>query len=147
MYNNILYPIDLQATTYTLTLPTAIEYARTFDATLHVMTVAPDFGMSIVGNFFPKDAEDKIIDQVRGALHEFTEKHIPEDIKVHHIVGQGTVYESIINASQKIDADLIIMGAHRLEIKQYLLGPNAARVVRHSDRPVLVIRDPDTYTS
>ncbi len=145
MYKNILYPVDLQASTWKLTLPTAITFSKTFDATLHAMTVAPDFGMSIVGNFFPKDAEEKIIEQVQNALHEFTETNINEDIKLRHIVGQGVVYESIINAAKKIDADLIIMGAHRTELKEYLLGPNAARVVRHSDRPVLVIRDPKMY--
>jgi len=42
---------------------------------------------------------------------------------------------------QKIDADLIVLGANRPDLKDYLLGPNASRVVRHSARSVLVVRD------
>ena len=60
---------------------------------------------------------------------------------MQHIVKTGNVYESIIVAAKKIDCDLIIMSAHRPDLKDYLLGPNAARVVRHSDRSVLVVRD------
>ena len=59
---------------------------------------------------------------------------------MQHIVTAGNVYESIINVGKKIHADLIVMSAHRPELKDYLLGPNAARVVRHSDRSVLVVR-------
>ena len=33
------------------------------------------------------------------------------------------------------------MSANRPELKDYLLGPNAARVVRHSDVSVLVVRE------
>ncbi len=33
------------------------------------------------------------------------------------------------------------IGSHRPELKDYLLGPNAARVVRHANCSVLVVRD------
>lgn len=140
MYKHILLPIDLNEKKQ-MTLPVALEYAKQFNAQLHVMTVVPDFGMSIISQYFPGNADDKIIAGAKDALHKFTAEHIPEGIKVQHVVGQGTVYEVIIDTAARVNADLIIMGAHRPDLKDYLLGPNAARVVRHSDRSVLVVRE------
>ena len=140
MYKHILLPVDLNEKKQ-LAMPVAIEYAEKFGAQLHLMTVVPDFGMSIISQYFPNNTDDKIIDGAKQALHEFSKQHIPEGIKVQHIVGQGTVYEVIIETARKIDCDLIVMGAHRPDLKDYLLGPNAARVVRHSDRSVLVARE------
>ena len=68
-------------------------------------------------------------------------EHIPNDIKVQHIIGQGTVYEVILKMAKKTKCDLIVIGAHRPELKDYLLGPNAARVVRHADCSVMVVRE------
>ena len=56
-------------------------------------------------------------------------------------MGQGTVYEVILKMAKKTNCDLIVIGAHRPELKDYLLGPNAARVVRHADCSVMVVRD------
>lgn len=140
MYKHILLPIDLDEKKQ-ITLQPAVDYAKAFGAQLHVMTVVPDFGMSIISQYFPGNSDDKIINAAKEALHHFTKKHIPEGIKLQHIVAQGTVYEVIIETAKKINADLIIMGAHRPDLKDYLLGPNAARVVRHSDKTVLVVRE------
>ena len=144
MYKDILLPIDLEHdSSWKNALPVSIEYAQAFNSTVHVMTVIPDSGMSIVNHYFSKDAVKKIIDETQKKLHEFVADNIPDDITVQHIVTTGNVYESIISTAQQIDADLIIMSAHRPELKDYLLGPNAARVVRHSDKSVLVVREPN----
>lgn len=140
MYKHILLPIDLDEKEQ-MTLQPAIEHARAFGAQLHVMTVVPDFRMSIISQYFPGSSDDKIIAATQEALKAFTKEHVPEGIPVQHIVAQGTVYEVIIETAKKINADLIIMGAHRPDLKDYLLGPNAARVVRHSDKTVLVVRE------
>ncbi len=140
MYKHILLPIDLDEKQQ-MTLAPAIEQAKAFGAQLHVMTVVPDFRMSIISQYFPGQSDDKIIAGTQEALKAFTKEHVPADIPVQHIVAQGTVYEVIIETAKKINADLIIMGAHRPDLKDYLLGPNAARVVRHSDKTVLVVRE------
>jgi nucleotide-binding universal stress UspA family protein len=141
MYKEILLPVDItEDDINTKALETAVEYAMAFDSTLHVMTVVPDSGMAMVSQYFSKDTVQKIMDSTNKALHKFVEDNIPKKIKVQHIVTAGNVYESIIATAKKIDADLIVMSAHRPELKDYLLGPNAARVVRHSDRSVLVVR-------
>ncbi len=142
MYKNILFPVDVtEQTSWHLALPVVLELVEAFAPKLHVMTVVPEFGMSIVGQFFPSNAEEQLIKGATEALHNFTEQHIPDTIPIRHVITQGTVYECIIETADRVDADLIIMAAHRPELKDYLLGPNAARVVRHSTRSVLVVRD------
>lgn len=142
MYKDILLPIDLSSeSSWDIALPVAIEYCQKFGSRLHVLTVVPNFGMSIVGNFFPDDFEAKAIQETNTKLHKFVSENIPKDVKVQHIVGHGTVYSEILSISEEVKCDLIIMSSDSPELKDYLLGPNAARVVRHSDRSVLVVRD------
>ena len=43
-------------------------------------------------------------------------------------------------AANRLGCDLIVVGAHRPELGDYLLGPNAARIVRHADQSVFVVR-------
>ena len=57
------------------------------------------------------------------------------------LIGAGyTIYSEIVELAKEMDADLVVMVSHRPELKDFLLGPNAARVVRHAECPVLVIR-------
>lgn len=141
MYKNILFPVDVsEPDSWQASLKVALEFARQFGSTLHVLAVVPDLGMSLVAQYFPANAESKIVEETTRALHQFTERNIPQDVPHRHIVAKGAVYQGIIGTADKIGADLILMEAHRPELKDYLLGPNAAKVVRHSDRSVLVVR-------
>jgi len=142
MFKHILLAVDLEAEeSWKKMVPEAVSYASHAHATLHVMTVLPDFGMSIVGSFFPSNHEEKMLQEMNKRLHNFVKENIPTDIKVQHIVGHGTAYEEILRIEKKISSDLIIIGAHRPTMQDYLLGPNAARVVRHAHCSVLVVRD------
>lgn len=142
MYKNILLAVDLaHDESWIRSVPTAVEYAKAFGATLHVATIVPDFGMSIVATHFPADFEEKALEESSRQLHAFTKKHIPSDIKVQHIVGCGTAYEEILRISEETKCDLIVLGAHRPEMKDYLIGTNSARIVRHANCSVLVVRD------
>lgn len=51
-----------------------------------------------------------------------------------------TLYDAILKEADRIDADAIVVGAHRPQLRDYLVGPNAARVVRHARQSVFVIR-------
>ena len=141
MYKNILLPIDLnQESSWAKALPTAVEMCQTFGSSLHVMNVVPDFGMSVVGTYFPEGFEDKALEGARAELHEFVRQNVPDAVKVQHIIGHGSVYDEILRVAKEIKADLILLAAQRPELKDFLLGPNAARVVRHFEGSVLVVR-------
>ncbi len=141
MYANILVSVDLgQSENETRAIETAVDYARLFGATLHVMTVVPDYGMSLVGGFFPKEHEQQAIDHANAALHEFTAQHVPKEIRHRHIVAHGSIYREILRYADEVKADLIVLSASRPGPEDYLIGPNAARVVRHARISVLVVR-------
>ncbi|MEX2454882.1 MAG: universal stress protein [Rhodospirillaceae bacterium] len=141
MYNDILLPIELgNDSSWKNALPVAVGLCKAFEATLHVMTVVPEYGSPMVAQFFPEDHEAKMRNTANAVLHGFVADNVPEGIRVQHIVGEGTIYKTIIETAETIGADLIVMASHRPELQDYLLGPNAARVVRHSGKSVLVVR-------
>jgi len=142
MFKHILLPVDLgEESSWKKTVPVAIDQCKSSGAKLSMLTVIPDFGMSIVGQYFPDNYEKDVAKKILEQLHTFVKQQIPEDIRVKHIVGEGSVYEVILNIAEEIKPDLIIMSSHRPELKDYLLGPNSARVVRHATCSVLVVRE------
>lgn len=53
---------------------------------------------------------------------------------------KGQTSQAILAAGEEVKADLIIVASHRPGLSDYLLGSTAARVVRHAQCSVLVIR-------
>lgn len=142
MYRKILLPIDLsEEKSWAKALPTAIASAKAFGAELWIMTVVPDFGMSIVAQHFPPDFEETAMKEATERLADFVDRNVPSDTPVHRLVGHGSIYGEILASAKTVGADLIIMGSHRPALQDYLLGPNAARVVRHASQSVMVVRD------
>lgn len=141
MYKEVLLAIDLNdVESQRKAVETAIDLARAFGPRLHVQTVVPSFGMSMVAAYFPQGFEEKALESANQALHDFVKQNFPEDVTVQHIVSQGTIYQEILDCAEQIGADLIVMASHRPELQDYLIGPNAARVVRHANCSVLVVR-------
>lgn len=142
MYKDILLAVDLgEEGSWRKAMTTAVEYARAFGSRLHVMTVLPDFGMSVVSQYFPKDHMDRMIAEADQRLHALVAEKVPGEVPVQHIVKQGTVYEAVVSTAAEIAADLIVIGSHRPELRDYFIGPNSDRVVRHAACSVLVVRD------
>ena len=56
------------------------------------------------------------------------------------IVEIGSIYEKTLEASKVCGADLIVVGAHKPDLADRIIGPNAARIARHADVSVLVAR-------
>lgn len=141
MYKDILLPVDLgDESSWNKALPKAVEMCRAGGGNLHVLTVLPDFGMTVVGQYFPDGYEKDVADNMMKALKAFVADKVPEGVSVRHIVGEGTVYEVILRMAREIGADLIVTAAGRPDLKEYLLGPNAARVARHAAASVLIVR-------
>jgi nucleotide-binding universal stress UspA family protein len=142
MFKEILLPVDLgNPETQKRAIDTAVELARAFDCRLHVMTIVPDLGESVVSSFFPVDFQEKAMEAANQRLHAFVAERIPEGIKVQHIVAHGSIYGQIVDFAKKINADVIVMASHRPALRDYLLGPNAAQVTRNADCSVMVVRD------
>ena len=142
MYRNVLVPIDLSDEhSWRKALPTATALCRTFQARLHAIAVVPDFGLPIVGQYFPEGYEDRLRQQAAKRLKVLVAAQVPEDVPTRRIVAEGKIYREILNTAKSIPADLIVMGSHHPELKDYLLGPNADKVMRHADCSVMVVRE------
>jgi nucleotide-binding universal stress UspA family protein len=142
MYRNILVPVDLSDKhSWRKALPTAISLCETFEAKLHLITVVPEFGLPMVGQFFPEGYEAKLRQQAAKQLKEFAAQQVPGAIECRRIVAEGKIYREILKAADAIQADLVVMGSHRPELADYLLGPNADKVTRHAKCSVMVVRE------
>ena len=83
--------------------------------------------------FFLKLAEKK--------FKEFLDKPFLEGIKVTPIVKHFKVFSEVSDVAREHDADLIVMGSHGVSgLKEIFVGSNTEKVVRHSDVPVLVVK-------
>lgn len=141
MYRDILVSVDLDAAEVERrAIETAVDYARVFGATLHVMTVVPEYGLSMVGSYFPEGHERESLARADAALHDFARRFVPEAIRHRHIVAHGSIYREILRMAETVGADLIVLSAARPGPEDYFIGPNAARVVRHAKVSVLVVR-------
>ena len=142
MFSIILVPIDLtEPDSSKRALDAAFHMARDYKSAMHVMTVVPDFGMSIVGGYFPEGFEQKALDGTRQRLDAFMQEAVPDDIEVKGHVAHGSIYEEILRIAKEVGANVIVMASHHPAMRDYLIGPNAARVVRHATQSVLVVRD------
>ncbi|MEM1288210.1 MAG: universal stress protein [Pseudomonadota bacterium] len=141
MYDHLLVPVDLgNADASEKALRSASQIARDYDATLHIMTVVPTLD-SFASTFFPEGHSSAMYASAQEALHAYTDAAELVGIAVQHVVAQGAIYDQILSIAEKVDADLIVMASHRPELSDYLLGPNAAKVVRHARCSVMVVRD------
>ena len=140
MFKTILLPIDLaEKASWQRSLPAALNLCGS-DGVLHVITVLPDFGMAMVGTYFQEGFEEHALHDLGEHLTGWVNENIPGDVEVHPHVMHGRVYDQIIAAADKLNVDAIVMSSHRPELTDYLLGPNASRVVRHAKQSVFVVR-------
>ncbi len=141
MFQRILLPIDLgEESSWAKALPAALVHARADNASLHVLTVVPDFGEAMVGAYFPPDFAEQTLARAHADVEAFCAERVPKDAAVTAMVRAGRIYDEILKAAQEIDADLIVMASHRPALTDYLIGPNAERVMRHANCSVLVVR-------
>lgn len=124
-------------------LQKAWQLATLSDARLAVVTVLPDFGMSIVGSFFKEGAAELAMKDAATSLHSLITSTLGAlpDSKIAHIVRQGSTYREILKAAKTFEAGLIVMGAQRSDNHDGGIGPNAARVMRQAKCSVMVLRD------
>ena len=133
MYELILIPLALDQGHAS----NAIALARTLIkdggkiVALHVIDELPGYASYYIGNFdrdkIRQAAKDKLAERIGG-----------EDIKT--VVKTGHPGRTITDYADQIGADCIIVGSHKPGIADILLGSTAARVVRHANCSVHVLR-------
>jgi nucleotide-binding universal stress UspA family protein len=84
-------------------------------------------------NTIKKRAEDMIDELVQSIGHQ--------DFTIKGIIEEGDPSIQIINTSNKLNVDLIVLGSKGTsKIGRYLIGSVANKVVQYAHKPVMVVR-------
>ncbi|EGC95262.1 stress-induced protein, ATP-binding protein [Escherichia fergusonii ECD227] len=117
--------------------------AKIDDAQVHFLTVIPSLPYyASLGLAYSAElpAMDDLKAEGKSQLEDIIQKfNIPTD-RIHIHVAEGAPKDKILELAKTLPADLIIIASHRPDITTYLLGSNAAAVVRHAECSVLVVR-------
>ena len=146
----ILVPIDLEhQSSWKKALPSAVDQGRVLGGKVWVMTVVPhmvgglDWRYAIRGEEHGSLAYDikDLTKQAEKRLKELAGQHMSKDQLGGVIAKHGTIYEEVVQTAEDLGVDLIVMAAHRPSLKDYLIGPNTARVARHANCSVQIVRE------
>lgn len=143
MYKNIIIPVDLNDTkhSYKVVFQPALNFFHAFDSTIHLVHIIPDWGMKTIQDYLPKHwlAEQK--EKCNQRFQKIIDEYIPAEASVKCHVDRGAIYDKIISYAEANKGDLILLSAVRPQLQDYMLGPNASKIVRHSSISVMVVRD------
>ena len=140
MYSSILIAVDLdEPSSWEKSVPTALALSRCFPAKVALVHVVPDSLLALQAQWSGL-ALREIVESTRIRLAKLADE-CTEGVEVEKYVATGSVYGGILEAAEHYDTDLIVLASHRPEMKDYLLGANASRVVRHARCSVMVVRD------
>ena len=143
MHQSILIPIDInEESSWKNVLKVVSTYFTDSTKTIHLATVVPrEEALGVLSQFIPKGFEQKQLDFAKSKLEALSAQlEISPDQCKHH-VSSGNTYVEVLKLAETCKADLIVLASHRPELKDYLLGPNAARILRHSNCSVFVVRN------
>ncbi len=140
MFKTILVPVDLgEVEMAQPAIDKAVELAQTTGGSLrliYVRTIVPVTYME----FMPPTFDEEQQGEAEKRLAELAAKvKLPSD-RVSAVVRLGSVYNEVLDEAEKTGADLVVVGSHRPTMATYLLGSNAATIVRHAKCSVLVVR-------
>lgn len=139
MYDRILVPVDLdEPSSWSKALPAAVTLARCFSARLTLATVVSD---AVAGRAaqWSAIAYQELVDVAKAKLGQLAPR-VTELGEIETRVGAGSIYGGILALADECDIDLIVLASHRPKMKDYFIGANASRVVRHARCSVMVVR-------
>ena len=140
MIETILVAVDLEDTALTeRMLAVTQDFAQLKGAEVTLIYVATDIPPAAAIQL-PSDYRDRTSSTVSRQLGHLVGKlNLPAGpAKV--AIRFGSIYREILAQAKADKSDLIIIGCHKPDLADFLLGPNAARVVRHATCSVFVVR-------
>lgn len=139
MYSKILVGVDIdEPGSCAKPISTALALADCFGAQVALAYVVPEQVLVLQAQWSAPSVRS-IMDHARTRLMKIARENCAGR-QVQELVSSGPVYAGLIEAGERFAADLIVLASHRPEMKDYLLGANASRVVRHAKCSVMVVR-------
>lgn len=141
LFNTILVPLDLhKKADNDIILTTAVDIAEKYGSKLiFVNVIDVDLDSTLVDRF--NDVKAHYAINAERQLQKLVSGNVPAELNAEFKVVSGRSYSKVVAAADELGADLIIVAAHKKGMKEFLLGMTAARVVRHAECSVLVVRD------
>jgi nucleotide-binding universal stress UspA family protein len=140
MFRTILVPVDIDdVETSRPALDRAVALAEASGGTIrliYVRSLVPVSFMEFVPPTFDTAQQGEAEKRLTALVQTL---RLPKEL-VSSVVTVGGVYHDVLQEADKIGADLIVVGSHRPTMATYLLGSNAASIVRHAKCSVLVVR-------
>lgn len=136
MYKSILLPIDLSEMERGKMIIDVAQKLATKDTKIRLLNVVIDIPAYVAAEV-PKEV---IKTATRTAKETLDALVRAAGIKADAEVRSGKPGPTILTSADECGADLIIVGSHKPGLQDYFLGSTAARVVRHAQCSVLVMR-------
>ncbi len=141
-YKRLLVPIDFSDASVAA-LSTALDLAHSLDAeirTIHVHQLQVPY-VGDGGFYVPEMDEDEVLEERRNELDTFIKQQGDSDINIMQEVRLGDPETEINEIADEYQVDMIVMGTHgRSGLSHLLMGSVTESVLRHTNVPVLVIR-------
>ncbi|TCI91768.1 universal stress protein [Tenacibaculum sp. M341] len=137
----ILVPIDFSEQSENA-LKTAAVFAKKFDFEIVIVHML-EFSQAIISGS-AQSAQETVfyLKLTERRLNEFLDKSYLKDIKITPVIKHYKVFSELNELSREENIDLIIMGSQGASgIKELFVGSNTQKVIRHSEVPILVIKD------
>ncbi|CAM4093804.1 universal stress protein [Serratia silvae] len=142
MYKTILVPVDLAEDVLTEhALEHVVYLAKMSGAKVHFFHALPDASAFVTAySFGIKEFENQAeVKAVEGLKKLMAEIDLPLE-RLSYTISFGSPRDEVLQLAEEIEADLIVIGSRRPSVKTYLLGSNAAAIVRHAKISVMVVR-------
>ncbi|MEM6943170.1 MAG: universal stress protein [Pseudomonadota bacterium] len=138
----ILVPVDVEfEASWRLGMPEAMAAAKRQGSEIHLLAVLPDFGMSLVGQYFPANFKEETSTHAREALDKIANEMLGDAVKWQSHATHGGVVDTILSFVDELQPRLVVMAAHAPSIMHDLLaGSHADRVAARAPCSVLIVR-------
>ena len=137
MYKSILVPLDGSNLAEAI-LPEIEKMAASMRARIILLRVCR---AHVFPGKDPTKAEVEVIREAEKYLNEIAKQLTTKGLDAEIHVRYGDVADEILSHSKRNEIDLISMSTHgRSGLGRWLLGSVAEKIVRHSEKPVLLLR-------
>ncbi len=145
MFKHILVPVDGSPTSLAA-IDKAIALAKSFGSTVTAIYVIDPYPFTGVGADFAY-GQDQYLSAAKAEANaaieavsaRLTAASVPVDTRV---IEAHAVWRGILEASEAVSADLVVMGSHgRRGLEKLVLGSVTQSVLSHTKLTTLVVRD------
>jgi nucleotide-binding universal stress UspA family protein len=103
------------------------------------MTILPQYGTTAL--YYPTQYADEVLSQAKKTLEEAIDEAKHQGVQATGAVKEGSPAEVILEAADKENVDLIVLGRRGMSrVERFLMGSVSSSVVGHSRCDVLVVK-------